>query len=574
MSARLSERPHTSARRWLIAILLVSLCINCIGIRWGLPNDEGTWAADSLPPTAPMAIAKHAFWGAQWNSGWFYFKYPLGHPLVLLAAQMPYLAWLRATGQFHSPQGAYPYGFRHPDRALTVLALLTRAVSAVMGVGVVAFAYMIASALFSASSGLVAAVLVAGCSPVVFYAHTANVDVPLLFWIALAVAATLVAADRDTMGAAVLAGAAMGMALLTKEQCIGALIVVPAIWCMRRGWSNAVEDRALMRHALWAAAGFVAVTVVFGDLWWNPAGFFNRWRFLLGILPPELRDKYAPYQFQVQVPKGFSLAAERARWLKVGHVVKHALTTPVLGLCVAGAAWALWRRPRQALIPLLMIASFYVLSLRATALVQVRYTMTLLYFMLILGGCAGGALIERVRRVEGTGMRRVAGVLVVAAIGLALLPGIEIDRLLVRDPRYTAEAWLRTHVPGHARVEIYQPLTYLPRFASDMQLAQVPVEERTVTRFQERQPDFVVLSSGGRAGLTGRYVRDWEPGKPIIADVDAAKEFFDRLRGEQLGYRCVGRFRTPARWITPGINSLNPEITIFAPDHGAAAVNG
>lgn len=554
--------------------MLVSLCVNCIGIRWGLPNDEGTWAADSLPPTAPMAVAKHAFWGAKWNSGWFYFKYPLGHPLMLLAAQMPYLAWLRITGQFRSPQSEYPYGFRHPERALTVLALLTRAVSAVMGVGVVAFAYMIAAALFGSAAGLVAAVLVTGCSPFVFYAHTANVDVPLMFWIALAVAATFTAADRDAPAAAALAGAAMGMALLTKEQCIGVLVVVPVIWCMRRGWKRAFEGRTPMHHVVWAVAGFVAVTIVFGDLWWNPAGFFNRWRFLLGILPPELRDKYAPYQFQVQVPRGFSWAAEHARGLKVGHTVKHALTTPVLLLCVAGTAWALWQRPRQALIPLLMMASFYVLSLRATALIQVRYAMTLLYFMLILGAAAGGALIEWVTQLHGAGRRRIAGGVLLAALGLALLPGIEIDRLLVRDPRYAAEAWLHAHVPDSARVEIYQPLTYLPRFGADTEVAQMPVEDRTVTLFQQRRPDLVVLSSGGRAGLTGRYVRDWKPGQPIIADVDTAKEFLDRLRGEQLGYRCVGRFHTPSRWITPGINSVNPEITIFAPDRGATAGNG
>ncbi|MFI5364378.1 MAG: hypothetical protein ACHQ4J_02030, partial [Candidatus Binatia bacterium] len=74
--------------------------------------------------------------------------------------------------------------------------------------------------------------------------------------------------------------------------------------------------------------------------------------------------------------------------------------------------------------------SFYVLSLRATALIQVRYTMTLLYFMLILGAAAGGALIEWVTQLHGAGRRRVAGGLLLAAFGLALLPGIEMDRLL------------------------------------------------------------------------------------------------------------------------------------------------
>jgi hypothetical protein len=415
---------------------------------------------------------------------------------------------------------------------------------------------------------------VAGNYPIVFYAHTANVDVPLLFWVALAVAATLQCAERGALSAAATAGVAAAMAVLTKEQSMGALIVVPLIWLLRRGALGALERGMVLRVALTAGIGFVVTTLLVGNVWWNPMGFINRWRFLLGILPPEVRDQYAPYQFQVQIPKGLSLTAEFQRLLKVGGTVEQALTPPVLVLCLAGAAWAVWQRPRAAAIPLAVIVSYYTLSLRATALIQVRYTMPLLFFALLLGGAAGGALMARIGRLSHRGTRRVATALVAAAVGLALLPGIEISRLLVHDPRYVAEAWLREHVWPSARVEIYERPTYLPRFNSDVQVVRVPVEERTLEGLQQRQPDFVVLSSGGRAGLTGRYVRNWEPGKPIIVDLESAKEFFDRLRSEQLGYRRVGHFQTPGRWITPRINSVNPEITIYARQQASDAVNG
>src|SRR5260370_376683 len=83
-----------------------------------------------------------------------------------------------------------------------------------------------------AEGGRVGGVVVAGCYPFVFYAHTSNVDMPLLFWIALAVAAALAAADRDsTLGAAV-CGGAVAMALLTKEQSLGAIVVVPIVWVL------------------------------------------------------------------------------------------------------------------------------------------------------------------------------------------------------------------------------------------------------------------------------------------------------------------------------------------------------
>ncbi|MGH7928007.1 MAG: ArnT family glycosyltransferase, partial [Candidatus Binatia bacterium] len=207
----------------MIVILLASLSINTVGIGWGIPNKNDEWPVDSFNPVAAMAITKRAFLDEPWNSGWFNRKYPLGHPIVLSAVQMPYLAWLRLTGEFHRPTSDYPYGFRDPERALTVLPLLARIVSALMGTAVVGLTYAIASTLFGTSAGLVGAVLVTGSYAIVYYSHTANVDIPLLFWLALTVAAALVWADRSSRTAAMICGVAGGMALVTKEQSIGML---------------------------------------------------------------------------------------------------------------------------------------------------------------------------------------------------------------------------------------------------------------------------------------------------------------------------------------------------------------
>lgn len=551
------------ARPWLALVLLLSLCINSVGIRWGLPNAEGTWAADSLPPTAPMAIARHFFAGDPPNSGWFYFKYPLGHPLLLLAAQGPYLAWLRLTGEFRTPASSYPYGFRHPEHALFVLAVLMRVVSALMGVGVVALTYVMAADLFGAVAGLAAAALVSGCYPMVFYAHTANVDVPLLFWMALALVAALRCARDDSTVMAAVAGMAVAMALLTKEQSMGVLAVIPGVWVLRRWSCPQCTWRGMVRHGVVAAVAFAAVTFVVGNLWWNPAGYLNRWRFLMGTLPPEVRAKYAPYQFLLQIPKGASLTRELEHMRKVAGTAAHALTFPVMGLSLVGAAWALWRRPYSAAMLLLLIASYYLISLRAVVLVPVRYTIPLLYFMLLLGGAGVAAIVQACRARLSPRGRMGLAMAVMVAWACALLPGAEIDRLLLKDPRYAAEAWLRTHAASKDRVEIYESLTYLPRFGADLQVVQVPMDERTVDGLQQRRPDFVVLSSGGRAGLTGQHVRDWHPGEPVFAESPAAAELMEHLRSEQLGYRRVAQFQTVSRWITPRINSLNPEITIF-----------
>jgi hypothetical protein len=552
----------TPSRRWLLLIVFVSLCLNTIGLRWGLPNGNATWAADALRPLVPMGVVKRAFLDEHWNSGWF-MKYPLGHPLVLVSAQAPYVAWLRVSGEFRKPSGTYPFGFRHPERSLAMLEMIARLVSVLMGVGLVLLAYGIASILFGAAAGLGAALLVAGCYPIVFYAHTTNVDVPALFWSAAAVWAALAAAERDSVALAALAGASVGMALCTKEQSLGIVAMVPLVWLIQRGARPVRQAPRTLRQAVAALAGGAAVVAVAGNALWNPSGLFNRWRYLAGVLPEAIRAKYFPYQSMIQVPKVTTLSGEIQHVVKVFGVAAHGVTLPVFAVCALGALWALWRRPRGGAILLVLLLGYYVLSSRALVLVPVRYAMPLMYVLLLLGGGVAGALIEAGAQSGRSTARAAARVAVAVVIGCALLPGIEVDNLLVHDPRYKAETWLRKHLPAAAHIETYQRLTYLPRFGPEVQLTQVPVEERSIARFQARRPDAVVLSSGGRAGLSGRYRRDWKPGSSIMIESGSAAEFLEALRGERLGYVSTARFHTPVHWITPRINSLDPEITIF-----------
>ncbi len=563
MSGASADRQTAATRRWLPLVLFVSLCLNTVGVRWGLPNGNATWAADALRPLVPMAVIKRAFLEEKWNSGWF-MKYPLGHPMVLVSAQLPCLTWMRLTGEFQKPSGTYPYGFRHPERSLAILEVVSRSVSVLMGVGLVALAFGIGSILFGPLAGLAAAVLVAGCYPIVFYAHMTNVDMPVLFWSALGVWAALVAAERDSTAAAALAGLGMGMAFFTKEQSIGIVAAVPVVWAIQRGTRPSERRRGTLRHMLAAGGGFLVVAAIAGNFLWNPSGLIDRWRYLAGVLPAEIRVKYFPYQSMIQVPKAMTASVEVEHVVKVFSVAASGVTLPIFIVCAAGLLWALWRRPRQALILLLLLASYYVLSSRSLPLVPVRYTMPAMYVFLLLGGAAGGALIEWRGRLRHPAARFAATCAVCVAVGVALLPGIEVDHLLVRDPRYAAEAWLHQHAAANAHVETYQHLTYLPRFGPELVVVQVPLQERTSAQFQQRQPDFVVLSSGGRAGLTARYRQDWQPGRSIAVESDSAQAFVAALRSEQLGYKVVARFHTPTYWITPRINSLDPEIIVFA----------
>ncbi len=545
-------------RAGLAIVLTASLLLNIVGIDWGLPNSNRTWSADALQPLGPLAVGRHVLFGDEWNSGWFYFKYPVGHPLLLLTAQAPLLASMWIRGELSRPQSQYPYGFKNPERSLAQLALVMRVVTAIMGTAIALLAFCtVALLLSSAVAGLWAAVAVAGLYPLVFYSHTSNVDVPLLFWLALCWWATLWSVQNDSRAASGLAGVAAAMALLTKEQGIGFLLAMPLAWLLiARVGRREISWARVRRHTLVAVLAFVVTTVLVANVLWNPSGYLNRWRFLAGMLPEEVREKYAPYRFLTQVPQGFSLPREGAKIHKVVEIVAHSLT-PIgaLAALLGASAWA-WLRGRTMLILAVTGICYYVVSLRALELVQLRYVLPLAYLAsLLVGGL--GALTER-----GRARSLPAWLFAVWAVA-ALAPGTETVRLLLNDPRYAAEAWLGTHWPKQGvRVEIYQPLTYLPRFPSSWEVKKVGLRDRTKEQFLHRSPDLVVVSSGGRAGLTGVYRRDWQPGEAFFSESQEARELFRALREGEIGYEVGAVFATRS-WLQTRIPSLNPTITIY-----------
>ncbi|GIW43735.1 MAG: hypothetical protein KatS3mg077_1017 [Candidatus Binatia bacterium] len=542
----------------LFVLVLFSLALHTVGVGWGLPNGNRSWSADALQPLTPLAIGRHVLFGDSWNSGWFYFKYPVGHPLVLLAAQGPLLVGMWLSGELQRPQRDYPYGFKDPERSLARLSVVTRLVSAIMGTAVVFFAYCIVALLLSSAvAGLWSAVTVAGLYPLVFYSHTSNVDVPLLFWLALCCCAVLWSARTDSRRATVLAGAGAAMALLTKEQGIGFLLAMPVVWVLTRSWRpNSLGWAGAWRHASAGALAFAVVTVIVANVLWNPAGYVNRWRFLLGTLPAETREKYAPYQFLTQVPQTFSLAREAAKFERSLSSVMHVMQPAAAAAAGVGVVLCAWLAPRAVVALGLAGLTYYLASLRALELVQVRYVLPLAFVAcLAVGGI--GALIER------RGVHRIGAVMLAVWALVALAPGVETVRLLLSDPRYAAERWFAAHGPAHGvRAEIYQPLTYLPRFPLNWEVKRVRLAERTREKFLARMPDLVVLSSAGSAGLTGTYRRQRQPGESFFEESPAAQDFIRALRAGELGYDLAAEFQTPT-WLRSRIPSLNPKISVY-----------
>ncbi len=206
----------------VICLFAVALAVDLTGICWGLPAANQTWAADAIRPAAPLSVVWRLL-HEPWNSGWFWFKYPLGHVLIVAAAYAPYIGWLWLSGQLTHPVPEYPFGLADPVAAMSALALIGRLVTAVMAAASVVVAREIVRPVAGRRGSMVAALCVAFVYPLVFYAHTTNVEVPYLFWMLLALlGAVRIGLGDDRRRWWVVLGVGAAMSFSTKEIGAGA----------------------------------------------------------------------------------------------------------------------------------------------------------------------------------------------------------------------------------------------------------------------------------------------------------------------------------------------------------------
>ena len=554
-------KPLARCKAWdpyLLAVLALSAGLGLYQLGWGLPNGNHSWAADALGPLTVLSIARRSL--TQWNSGWFYFKYPLGYPAMLLASYAPYLAVLMLNGHWRHPATVYPYGFTDPEAALYTMALIGRAVNVALAVAAVALTYGIGRRLLERRTGLLAAWFVATAYPVVYYSHTTNLYVPSLVWLSLALWSTVVATDGDQRWPYAVLGIAVAMAVSTKEQDLPFLIplIVILLICKRRllpvtlgpwrRWWRATWN-AQMRVAL--LAGLVT-GVIANNVLMNPQGVVNRVLNLTGHKLPGVTARLTPVEFAFF--KGWPKELMYGRQLV--DRMESALGLPLFLVAVAGVLFVSRYRSRPAVYLLAPALTYYYLALRTHATqIALRYAVPLLpVFALCAAALCMAAMAGR--------WRRLAGACVAGLCLLSLARAVEMDLLLQHDARYSAEEWIKNNVRPGSVVEVYQQPTYLPRLAR-FDVREVPMRERSIGGVRARRPDFIIISSAAKMGIAHRWNPDWRRGNTLVLEQSAARAFLDALETERLPYRRVAHFAQRPALLRLLVTSLCPEISIF-----------
>lgn len=538
----------------LAAILALALTLNLIGITWGLPNTE-PWIADSVSGELTLKV-----WITYASSS---HKYPYLQWWLAFLAYAPLLAWWLLTGQLDA--GCWPYLKAKcfegdPFAQLGTLILISRLLSALMGVGTVWLTWRLALAVgASRRAALLSALGCALAYVAVFYAHLGNLDGPMTFWYSLSLLAFVGILRRGQLRDYAAFGLSSGAALGTKEGVIGAYVlsalailfvqVRPAAGGdlgspgtrPRLAATGAGLRRLVDRRMLALVFGLLLVYGLATNPVFNLPGFIAHWR---DWLPSEGRMQ------GYQAKRGLVEVTLRAARMQAA-----ALDLPLLLLCLAGLALSLrrWRRPEAGwpLTLLIPSLSYLAFSVYLSRIVEMRVLLPLVPVLCVYGGLAADRLLATPPRLR----RPVMGLLILVYLH-AGLHSLNHDLHFRRDSRYTAEAFLQERVPREASILVYGSSRYVPRLAwLGYQARFVDASAASPAALAALDPEYIVLSSRSY---------DRFAGQPEGA-------FFARLLAGESGYRELldARSGPPLRWSFDPFqasDSVDPRISILQRD--------
>jgi hypothetical protein len=541
-AASLARSGLAAARSWIARacawpslrwILAVSLVLNLAGIWWGLP---GSWVAIELkPPYILDALSRH------FSHGW-YDAYPPVQFYLLSAAWSPLLilsALDRLT--FDGPM------------AYTALVVISRLVSIAMAGGIVAAACVCGTRAFGPRAGLIAAAIVAVTAPFLYYAKTANVDVPYLFWWALSMVFYLQLLEAGRLRDYVLFAATATLSVCTKDQAYGLYLLAPfvlveQIWRVKRqagiprAWLRALTDRRIVAAAATAGVLFALCH----NLLFNADGFMAHVRFITGP---------GSGAYRVYEP---TLAGHLELLRTTIHLIAISMGWPffVAGAMGLGLAIATPRLRRTAIWLLLPAVSYYVGFIDVVLYDYDRFVLPMCFVLAIFSGLACDRLLASGGRYKAPSRAAVA-----IAFAYTLLYAATVDLLMMQDSRYAVERWMGGHVRPRDLVAISGLHEYLPRIEN------YHTEDiATVAELRQEHPEYVVLNA--------------DYGHAVPPETEWG-QMIGGLEGGTVGYRLVGRFRhaSPWPWLPGGhpdlmgarqdiivfstLRNINPTIEIF-----------
>lgn len=520
------QNPEQRARfgrvAWF-ALLAGAAVLFLLGLTWGLPSWRG-WAGDEIRPNQ-VAFAVHRAFSGGWHT-----KYPPFHFYVLALVQAP----LRALA------GIGPV----PGKGLDLnswLFVLSRLVSAAMALGAVAAIAEVGRSVSGPRAGLFAGALVATGAPFVYFAKTANVEMPFFFWFALSLVFFVRLLDDHRLRDYLLFGACAVFAITSKDQAYGLYVLVPFA---------VLPSLTRARTREGASGGFLAalfdrrILSVLG-LGLGLAALIYNWPLNFGGFVAHVHTLLGP---QSEEAKAFANtpAGHLGNLIQNLSHLRFCMGWPAFVACAIGAGQALktarGREGKRLAALALLGASYYLTFLLPILFSRDRYVLPLALLLALFGG----RLLAAISRPGRPGLRWLGALAGCLVLGYGILYALSIDRRMIHDARYEAEAFAREN-GGLSRSLTLGRAKHAPRLPR--------------------------AGWGSFPGVLSRRAPEIVAVNVIDLRTPAERAAFDRLMAGEVGYFLAKRFEWRSRWDlldTHGTYSslvfVNPEMALFRRD--------
>lgn len=476
---------------WIVA---GSTALNAVGLWWGLPAG---WAPIELQPVLVLGAMATDYANGWWDA------YPPVHFYLLGAAMSPVvvLDWLGRIDL-------------HTTVWVVVMSVIVRLVSVAMAAGTIVAIYLCGQIAFTRRAGLFAAATFALAAPFLYFSKTANVDVPYLFWFALALVFYLLALRDDRMRDYVGLALAAALSICTKDQAYGLFLLPPVV---------ILREKGVNRRVLAAGAVSIAAFLLLDNLLFNFAGFVKHVQFITGTGSSDYR-LFAP-----------TLAGRIALLRLTARLTELTWGWPVFVVSCAGVVVALVDRTvrRRAVWLLAPIAGYYLGFINVILYVYDRFTLPIALVLALFAGLAMDRLLISRKT------RALAGAALGFVFAYTFLYSATVDVLMVRDSRYTVRAWLdRQKIGPDDLIGANVLSTYLPRLDPYKYGNIVTIDDLHMA-----QAKFFILNVD--------YTRGENEGT-------ALGPLINGLEKHEVGYTKVFTARTPSPW--PWLPGAHPDL--------------
>ena len=510
----------------MIPLYAGALLLFVVGLSWGLADYRG-WAVDEITPDQVQDILDHRF-----GHGWATTYPPLHFGFLSLVSVPAYAA--AAASLTEDTLQAYSQRF-----------VIGRVLSVGMALCIVAFVYRLTLDEFGHRAARFAVVVTLLILPLSYYAKTANLDVPYLFWLTASWLFYVRAVRTGSIASGCLFAATAAAAVATKDQAYG-FFVLPAAQLAFHAFRRPNDGRSTRfpsRHAFSAmAAVFCFVLLALFNVPFNLGGVVEHVRVIVG-------PGSQPYRMYPSSLIGYVGLVRDSIW-QLGS----AMSWPMFIFAVCGLVAGI-RNESLVVRRLFLSAISYYLTF--IAIVMYHYDRFFIGICLVLA-IAAGAWLDRWTQ---SGVRRRG--LRLAIVGTAVVYGaarvVSLDALMLNDSRYYVERWLVPRIGPETEIAAEGNSIYLPR----QSLLLWKRSEADPNALQQMHPQFLIVNAELRTRLP--------PDSPAHAFYRALADGSARYR-QVLSHRTTLRF-SPLRWEPrfngtaedqfSNVTKVNPTIEVY-----------